>query len=103
VSRNDDLGLYWSAWINTLRSIGIVFAPQSLPVSRFESTISHELEGALNYVFPGMTAVYLSIFMCGWNIKFPTHTELLWRAASLMLVVTLVAHWAVKFLHSVYN
>ena len=37
---------------------GIKFAPQTLSVSRFENTIFHELEGALNYVFLGITAVY---------------------------------------------
>jgi hypothetical protein len=89
--------LYWSNWMNILRSVGIVFAPQSLPVGRFENTISRELTGGLNLAFLSMTAIYLGMFLCGWNFIFPTTTELhLWRSATVALMATLVAYWAVN-------
>ena len=96
--------LYWSNWINLLRSIGINFSEQSLPVGRFENTISRELTGVLNSIFLGMTAIYLGIFICGWNFTFPTHTEsMLWRAATVTLLATLVAYWTVNiFAFSLY-
>lgn len=96
--------LYWSNWINILRNLGIVFGPQTRPVNRFENTLFHELPGAMNYVGLGMTAIYTSIFVCGWNYSFPTHTEtILWRAASGAMMRTLIAYWAVtEFAFSLY-
>ena len=96
--------LYWSNWINILRNLGITFGPQTRPVDRFENTISHDLPGAMRYVFLAMSAIYTGIFACGWNYSFPTHTEtMLWRGASGTMLGTLVAYWAVTeygfFLH----
>jgi hypothetical protein len=88
--------LYWSNWINILRNLGIEFGPQTRPVNRFENTLSHELPGVMRYVFLGMSAIYTSIFACGWKYSFPTRTEtLLWRAASGSMLGTLVAYWAI--------
>ena len=88
--------LYWSNWINILRNMRIIFGPQTRPVNRVENTISLELPGAMKWVFFGMTAIYSSIFMFGWNYSFPTHTELmLWRAASGSMMASLVAYWAI--------
>jgi hypothetical protein len=89
--------IYWSNWINILRNLGIIFSPQIRPINRFENTICHELSGIWNYIFLGVTAIYASIFICGWNYSFPTYTELiLWRAASVTIMATLVAYWAIS-------
>ena len=88
--------LYWSNWINILRNLGIVFGPQTKPAHRFENTEALDLPGIYQWVFFGMSAVYGSIFLCGWNYSFPTHTELiLWRAASTTMMGTLVAYWLI--------
>jgi hypothetical protein len=96
--------LYWSNWINILRNIGIEFSPLSRPVERFENTVFLELPGAMNYVFFGMTAIYTSIFVCGWNYSFPTRIEtILWHAASATMMGTLVTYWAItEFGFSLY-
>ena len=88
--------LYWSNWINILRNLGIIFGPQTRPVTRFENTIAHELPGVMRYVFLGMSAIYTSTFALGWKYSFPTHTEtILWRSASVTMLSTLVAYWAI--------
>ena len=88
--------IYWSNWINILRNLGIEFGPQKQPVDRFENTYSLELPGSTKWIFFGVTAVYSSIFVTGWNYNFPTHAELiLWRAAAGTMCACLVAYWAV--------
>jgi len=87
--------IYWSNWINILRNLGIVFAPQERPVNRFENTYSLELPGKTVWIFFGVTAVYSSIFVAAWNYSFPTHAELiLWRAAAGTMCACLAAYWA---------
>jgi hypothetical protein len=40
---------------------------------------------------------WINILLCGWNYSFPTYTELiLWRAASVTIMATLVAYWAIS-------
>ncbi|KIN05542.1 hypothetical protein OIDMADRAFT_16866 [Oidiodendron maius Zn] len=56
--------------INILHSTEIKFAPQTLSIGRFENTISHELEGALNYVFLGITAVYQELLYAAGTLNF---------------------------------
>ncbi|KAG0650328.1 hypothetical protein D0Z07_3230 [Hyphodiscus hymeniophilus] len=88
--------IYWSNWINILRCLGIVFGPTVRPVSRFENTYSLELPGNIKWIFFGVTAVYSSIFVAGWNYSFPTQTELtLWRAAAGTMCASLIAYWVV--------
>ncbi len=88
--------IYWSNWINILRCLGIVFAPETKPVNRFENTYSLELPGNTKWIFFGVTAAYSGIFVAGWNYSFPTQTELiLWRAAAGTMCASLVAYWVI--------
>lgn len=98
--------IYWSNWTNILRKLGLglVLGPRVRPVARFQNTIFLELPGRTHWIFLGLTAVYSAIFICGWNYSFPTHTEkMLWRAASVTMMGTLIAYWAVtEFAFSLY-
>lgn len=98
--------IYWSNWTNILRKlgVGVVLGPRIRPVARFQNTISLELPGSTHWIFLGLTAVYSAIFICGWTYSFPTHTEkMLWRAASLTMMGTLISYWAVtEFTFSFY-
>lgn len=95
--------IYWSNWINILRCMGIEFGPKKKPVDRFENTYSLELPGNTKWIFFGVTAVYSSIFIAGWNYKFPTYTELiLWRAAAGTMFASMVAYWFVTELGFVW-
>jgi len=44
-------------------------------------------------VFVGVTGIYASVFLLGWNNDFPTWTEMvLWRTASLIVILSLLAY-----------
>ena len=96
--------LYWSNWINILRNLGIVFGPQRRPINRFENTMFLEVSGVWFYIFFAITAIYGSIFVCGWQYSFPTYTEMmLWRAASVTIMATMVAYYIIsEFSFSIY-
>ena len=66
-----------------LRKLRVVFAPQTRPVNRFESTHALEIPRIVFWVPLLITAGYSAIFLSGWYFIFPTRIEqTLWRAAS---------------------
>jgi hypothetical protein len=88
--------LYWSNWINILRHLYINFAPKSLPVDRFENTVTLKPTRGVYWCCLGVSAVYTSIFVSAWNYDFPTTVErYLWRAACLTILGTLVAFYTI--------
>ena len=85
---NSPWTIYWTNWMNLLRRLGIVFAPRSKPVDRFENTLFHGLPGRMEWVSLCVTALYFAVFVSGWNYDFPTQAEqTLWRAASMIMLV----------------
>jgi hypothetical protein len=93
---------YWSSWINNLRILHISFAPKSMPVDRFENTISLPLPFHLYLLFSAVTLAYCGVFVAGWNFEFPTVVEqYLWRIATLSLLGCCLAYAAVT--HIVFD
>lgn len=96
--------LYWSNWTNILRKLHIVIYEKRRPVDRFQNTLIYE-PSMLGYgIFLLLTVIYASIFICGWNYKFPTVTEQhLWRISSVAVLISAFLFWAVgHFAFSVY-
>ena len=78
---------YWSNWINILRILHIRFTPKTMPVDRFENTISWPIPLHLYLVCFTITLTYCGLFVSAWNFNFPTVVErYLWRGASLTLL-----------------
>ncbi len=96
--------LYWSNWINILRNMHITFGPHKRPVDRFENTITFEIPGTMLWLSIGVTAVYTSIFIGGWNYTFPTPVEqTLWRTASVTVLGTMIVYFSTNsFVFSLY-
>lgn len=77
---------YWTNWMNILRVINIRFSPKTMPVDRFENTISLPLPLSWYFLFAFLSLGYSGLFVGGWNFVFPTIVErYLWRTASLGL------------------
>jgi len=90
---------FWSNWIMILKRLQIDFGPHTVPVDRFENTISLPLP-LLHYLFFSVvTLAYCGIFVVAWSFQFPTKIEQhLWRAVTLALlsvciVYALVTHF----------
>ncbi|KAJ5323035.1 hypothetical protein N7452_011324 [Penicillium brevicompactum] len=96
--------IYWSNWVNILRKMHIVFYVKQRPVNRHQLTLVPE-PSTLGYgLFIFLTAIYASLFICGWNYTFPTPAErYLWRFSSTAVLVCTFAFWAVGyFAFSIY-
>lgn len=96
--------LYWSNWVNILRKMRIVFYVKHRPVNRLQLTLVPE-PSTLGYgLFIILTAIYASIFICGWNYTFPTLAEQhLWRFSSTAVLVCTFTFWAIGyFAFSIY-
>jgi hypothetical protein len=84
------ISLFWTYYININQKIGIpIFARpvRSRPYDRIP-TINWPMIGGFQWkiLFGILSTTYSAIFVCGWNLSFPTYVERdLWRISSVYL------------------
>lgn len=82
----------WSNFVNILNHMHITFGTDVTPIDRIPDSLQKELFNKQTYMCMGLTVGYFSILFLGWNYSFPTRTEqVLWRAACVTLMATLLA------------
>ncbi|KAJ8057983.1 hypothetical protein OCU04_013156 [Sclerotinia nivalis] len=87
---------YWKHWINILRNMRIVFAPQKLPFDRLENADWRELKRGGQIVFFLITIAYSALFITAWNSHFPTDSKrVVWRIASLSMTATIPLYFII--------
>ena len=83
--------ILWSQGLNYLRALNLAAPQVERPISRFQNTIAHVIDGSAYFAFFWLSLGYFAIFIGGWNFAFPTEIEtILWRAASLTAVVSVL-------------
>ena len=81
----------WSNFVNILHHMGLHFGSHAKPIDRIADTLQKELPRKSLYTCLGATVGYFSVLFLGWNSSFPTRTEqLLWRAACVTMMTTLI-------------
>ncbi|KAK5004486.1 hypothetical protein LTR28_008843, partial [Elasticomyces elasticus] len=78
--------LYWSFWINVLRTCHIVFAPKTRPINRIPNDTFPIVSQQALLVLVLIDFSYASFYLAGWNFRFPTAIEqTLWRTCTLLI------------------
>jgi hypothetical protein len=88
--------LYWTYWINTVRSAHFMFPVKRGPIEMIPDdnfpSISRRARAVLFLFQAGSAAVHLS----AWNFEFATPAErLIWRIASIYTLLAIVLYWPV--------
>jgi len=82
----------WSNFVSILNHMHITFGTDVTPIDRIPDSLQKELFNKQMYMCMGLTIGYFSILFLGWDYSFPTRTEqVLWRAACVTLMATLLA------------
>ena len=87
---------YWSFWMGILRGLGDHFCVKTTSNRQdFERHFPADHKGHLRYMFI-IHAMYVTINFLGWNLEFPSPTELLlWRIAAIANLCAIEVPWVI--------
>ena len=81
----------WTNFTNILRKMHLSFGSETIPNDRIADSFPKEMPNKTIAVCMILSATYFAILFVAWNNSFPTRVEqLLWRAACITLMISLV-------------
>ncbi|KAL6718401.1 hypothetical protein ACLMJK_004490 [Lecanora helva] len=89
--------LYRTHWKNLVRPLGINWDRKIRPMDKIPDDNFPVVTGWPTWVLAAFQVGYGAVHLTGWNLSFPTHTEMvLWHTATLAIMVCIVGTWAVE-------